>query len=128
MKNVTTPRAVSFEDALRNLASKLTGTPVKELPRTQEAVVQYMAEHVPSVDEMAEAVTQEVIARLAQITPAGETDEEQPGGEPVADGEPASAEDGAAAASTTPEQPQEPAAEEQPATEGKTKNGKSRKN
>ena len=96
MKNVTTPRTVSFEDALRNLASKLTGTPVKELPRTQEAVVQYMAEHVPSVDEMAEAVTQEVIARLAQITPAGETDEEQPGGEP--------------------------------ATEGKTKNGKSRKN
>ena len=128
MKNVTTPRTVSFEDALRNLASKLTGTPVKELPRTQEAVVQYMAEHVPSVDEMAEAVTQEAIARLAQITPAGETDEEQPGGEPAADGEPASGEDGAAAASTTPEQPQEPAAEEQPATEGKAKNGKSRKN
>ena len=128
MRNVTTPRTVSFEDALRNLASKLTGTPVKELPRTQEAVVQYMAEHVPSVDEMAEAVTQEVIARLAQITPAGETDEEQPGGEPAADGEPASGEDGAAAASTTPEQPQEPAAEEQPAPEGKTKNGKSRKN
>lgn len=128
MKNVTTPRMVSFEDALRNLASKLTGTPVKELPRTQEAVVQYMAEHVPSVDEMAEAVTQEVIARLAQITPAGETDEEQPGGEPAADGEPASDEGGAAAASTTPEQPQESAAEEQPATEGKAKNGKSRKN
>ena len=128
MRNVTTPRTVSFEEALRNLASKLTGTPVKELPRTQEAVVQYMAEHVPSVDEMAEAVTQEVIARLAQITPAGETDEEQPGGEPAADGEPASGEDGAAAASTTPEQPQEPAAEEQPATEGKAKNGKSRKN
>ena len=128
MRNVTTPRTVSFEDALRNLASKLTGIPVKELPRTQEAVVQYMAEHVPSVDEMAEAVTQEVIARLAQITPAGETDEEQPGGEPAADGEPASGEDGAAAASTTPEQPQEPAAEEQPATEGKAKNGKSRKN
>ena len=122
MKNVTTPRTVSFEDALRNLASKLTGTPVKELPRTQEAVVQYMAERVPSVDEIAEAVTQEVIARLAQITPAGETDEEQPGGEPAADSEPASGEDGAAAASTTPEQPQEPA------TEGKTKNGKSHKN
>ena len=128
MRNVTTPRTVSFEEALRNLASKLTGTPVKELPRTQEGVVQYMAEHVPSVDEMAEAVTQEVIARLVQITPAGETDEEQTGGEPAADGEPASGEDGAAAASTTPEQPQEPAAEEQPATEGKTKNGKSRKN
>ena len=122
MKNVTKPRTVSFEDALRNLATKLTGTPVNMLPRTQEGVVQYMAEHVPSVDEMAEAITQEVIARLAQITPAGETDEEQPGGEP------ASGEDGAAAASTTPEQPQEPAAEEQPATEGKTKNGKSRKN
>ena len=36
MKNVTKPRTVSFEDALRNLATKLTGTPVNELPRTQE--------------------------------------------------------------------------------------------
>ena len=74
MRNVTTPRTVSFEDALRNLASKLTGTPVKELPRTQEGVVQFMAEHVPSVDEMAEAITQEVIARLAQADATGDTD------------------------------------------------------
>lgn len=128
MRNVTIPRTVSFEDALRNLASKLTGTPVKELPRTQEAVVQYMAEHVPAVNEMAEAITQEVIARLAQSTPAGETDEEQPGGEPVTAGESASDGGGAADTGITPEQPQEPAAEEQPVTKGKPKNGKSHKN
>lgn len=85
MKNVTKPRTVSFEDALRNLATKLTGTPVNMLPRTQEGVVQYMAEHVPSVDEMAEAITQEVIARLAQAdaTGNGEPDEQE---EPAADG------------------------------------------
>lgn len=76
MRNVTTPRIVSFEDALRNLATKLTGTPADKLPRTQEAVVQYMAENVPSVDEMAEAITQEVMARLASATPAA--DEEPP--------------------------------------------------
>ena len=82
MKNVTKPRTVSFEDALRNLATKLTGTPVNMLPRTQEGVVQYMAEHVPSVDEMAEAITQEVIVRLAQAdaTGDGEPDEQE---EPV---------------------------------------------
>ncbi len=87
MKNVTTPRTVSFEDALRNLASKLTGTPVAKLPRTQEAVVQYMAENVPSVDEMAEAVTQEVMARLASsTTPAAD---EEPPADPSAPEEPA---------------------------------------
>lgn len=66
MRNITTPtKAVSFEDALRNLAAKLTGTPVASLPRTQEGVVQYMAERIPSVDDLAEAVTKEVMARLS---------------------------------------------------------------
>lgn len=72
MEKIVKPiKAISFEAALRNLASRLTGTPVAELPRTQEAIVQYMAENVPtpatggvSVDELAEAVTQEVMARL----------------------------------------------------------------
>lgn len=78
MKNVTKPRIVSFEDALRNLAAKLTGKSVNELPRTQEGVVQYMAENIPSVAEMAEAVTQEVMGRLAQAAPAdGEPDEQE---------------------------------------------------
>lgn len=47
-KNVVTPKSVSFEDALRNLASRLTGQPVAKLPRTQEGVVQFMAENVPA--------------------------------------------------------------------------------
>ena len=63
-KNVVTPKRVSFEDALRNLASRLTGRPVAELPRSQEGVVQFMAENVPTFDEMAEVITQEVLARL----------------------------------------------------------------
>ena len=72
MEKIVKPiKAISFEAALRNLACRLTGTPVAELPRTQEAIVQYMAENVPTpatggvnVDELAEAVTQEVMARL----------------------------------------------------------------
>lgn len=72
MRNMTTPaRAVSFEDALRNLASKLTGKPASALPRTQEGVVQYMAERIPSVDELAEAVTCEVLARMGASTANG---------------------------------------------------------
>lgn len=113
MRNVTTPRTVSFEDALRNLASKLTGTPVKELPRTQEGVVQFMAEHVPSVDEMAEAITQEVIARLAQADATGD-------GEPDEQEEPAATEQGAP---ENPEQAQDAPTEEAQAKTG----GKSRK-
>lgn len=123
MKNVTKPRTVSFEDALRNLATKLTGTPVNELPRTQEGVVQYMAENVPSMGEMAEAITKEVIARLAQAAPAdGEPDEQE---EPAADGgnstdEPAATEQGA------PKNPEQ--AQAAPAEEGQAKTGgKSRK-
>ena len=72
MEKIVKPiRALSFEEALRNLASRLTSTPVAALPRTQEAIVQYMAENVPApstgsldVDKMCEAITQEVIARL----------------------------------------------------------------
>lgn len=63
-KNVVNPRSVSFEDALRNLAGRLTGRPAAELPRTQEAIVQFMAENVPTPGELAEAVAQEVIIRL----------------------------------------------------------------
>ena len=72
-KNVVTPKSVSFEDALRNLASRLTGQPAAKLPRTQEGVVQFMAENVPSFDEMAEAITMEVFARLVK------TEAENPG-------------------------------------------------
>ena len=77
MRNITTPaKAVSFEDALRNLAAKLTGKPAASLPRTQEAVVQYIADNISSVkelairltQELAEAIVQEVMDRLA---PAG---------------------------------------------------------
>ena len=72
-KNVITPKSVSFEDALRNLASRLTGQPVAKLPRTQEGIVQFIAENVPSFDEMAEAITMEVFARLVK------TEAENPG-------------------------------------------------
>ena len=72
-KNVVIPQSVSFEDALRNLASRLTGQPAAKLPRTQEGIVQFMAENVPSLDEMAEAITVEVFARLVK------TEAESPG-------------------------------------------------
>ena len=72
-KNVVTPKSVSFEDALRNLASRLTGQPAAKLPRTQEGIVQFMAENVPSLDELAEAITMEVFARLVK------TEAENPG-------------------------------------------------
>lgn len=60
-KNIVAPKSVSFEDALRNLASRLTGRPAAELPRTQEGIVQFMAENV---DELGESVTQEVMTRI----------------------------------------------------------------
>lgn len=69
MRNITAPRTVSFEEALRNLASRLTGLSASSLPRTQEGVVQFMAENLPpaiDVDGLAEAVTAEVIARLGK--------------------------------------------------------------
>lgn len=74
MRNITTPRMVSFEEALRNLASRLTGVPTTALPRTQEGIVQFMAENLPpaapvvDVDALAEAITTEVLARLANET------------------------------------------------------------
>lgn len=69
MRNITAPRTVSFEEALRNLASRLTGVPASTLTRTQEGIVQFMAENLPpaiDVDGLAEAVTAEVIARLGK--------------------------------------------------------------
>lgn len=69
MRNIIAPRTVSFEEALRNLASRLTGVSASSLPRTQEGVVQFMAENLPpaiDVDGLAEAVTAEVIARLGK--------------------------------------------------------------
>lgn len=86
MRNITTPaKAVSFEDALRNLAAKLTGKPAASLPRTQEAVVQYIADTLPSVDALAEAITKEVLARMAAVEPptsadgsSGGTDTQEP--------------------------------------------------
>ncbi len=99
-KNVITPKSVSFEDALRNLASRLTGQPAAKLPRTQEGIVQFMAENIPITDELAEAITQEVLARLDVIKlaeaatqevtarlavaapPAGEGETENPGKAP----------------------------------------------
>ena len=63
-KNIVSPRSVSFEDALRNLASRLTGRPAADLPRSQEGIVQFMAENVPAPDEMTETITQKVLARL----------------------------------------------------------------
>ena len=62
MRNITTPaKAVSFEDALRNLAAKLTGKPAASLPRTQEAIVQEV------MDRLAPAGTE-----VAQDGPADE--------------------------------------------------------
>lgn len=70
MKNIiVSTRAVSFEDALRNLASRLTGKPGSVLPRTQEGIVQYMADTLPSAEELAEAITKEVLARAAAAEP-----------------------------------------------------------
>lgn len=70
-RNIVKPKSVSFEEALRNLASRLTGCPAADLPRTQEGIVQYMAENVPApsggninTDELAEAITKEVLARI----------------------------------------------------------------
>ena len=78
-KNIVSPRSVSFEDALRNLASRLTGRPAAELPRTQEAIVQYMAENVSTPDEMAEAIIHKVLARLeAAAAPVEEGSGQEP--------------------------------------------------
>lgn len=44
MKSIKTTKPVSLEEALRNPASAMTGTPVSD--HVPEAIVQYMAEHV----------------------------------------------------------------------------------
>lgn len=78
-KNVVSPKSVSFEDALRNLASRLTGCPAAELPRTQEGIVQFMAENLPTPDEVGATITREVVARLtAAAAPAKEDEPEKP--------------------------------------------------
>ena len=77
MRNITTPaKAVSFEDALRNLAAKLTGKPaVKELT---DALAKELA--IRLTQELAEAIVQEVMDRLA---PAGtEAAQDGPADEP----------------------------------------------
>jgi hypothetical protein len=67
MKNIVTTGSyhISLEMACKNLAAKLTGADLTVLPRTHEGVVQYLAEHLPSMEDLTEAVAQEVIARLA---------------------------------------------------------------
>ncbi len=127
MQKIVRPaKSLSFEDALRNLASRLTGTPVAELPRTQEAIVQYMAEHITlpepggvDVNELAEAITQEVMARLVKSTGAN-TAVTEPAREPQNGAE------GAGGTSTSPadETPQEPAKTD---TEGTAKPRATRK-
>lgn len=138
-KNIVKPRTVSFEEALRNLASRLTGHPAADLPRTQEAIVQYMAENIPApsagginVDALGEAVTQEVMARIKLDDLAEAVTKEamarlvESGGANPAVTEPVQGpQDGAEAAggtSTPPaaEQPQEPAQTATEASKGKT--------
>lgn len=73
MRNITAPRTVSFEEALRNLASRLTGVPASTLPRTQEGVVQFMAENLPP------AIDKDATEVLAQMdTGTAETTEDAP--------------------------------------------------
>ena len=135
-KNVVTPKSVSFEDALRNLASRLTGQPVAKLPRTQEGVVQFMAENIPTAAELAEAITQEALARLdvnklaeavtQEVTarlavaapPAGEGETEDP------DKAPQEAHDapGTSGGTSTPGEAEEPNTEA-PVADGKPKRG-----
>ena len=134
MEKIVKPiKALSFEEALRNLASRLTGTPVAELPRTQEAIVQYMAENItvqepPSVDvdKMCEAITQEVIARL-DMDALGEAVTKEviartaatAGANPAATEPAQAAQDGADAAggTSTPPAPETPQEAPQTATE-----------
>ena len=51
---------------MRNLAAKLTGKPAASLPRTQEAVVQYIADNISSVKELTDALAKELAIRLTQ--------------------------------------------------------------
>lgn len=148
MEKIVKPiRALSFEDALRNLASRLTGTPVAELPRTQEAIVQYMADNINlpgaptqvvtenitvqgvpglDVDKVCEAITQEVMARL-KLDELGEavTKEalaritESMGANLAATEPPAAAQDGAEGAGGTSTPPAAETPQEAPQTPAK---------
>ena len=83
-KNIVSPRSVSFEEALRNLASRLTGRPAADLPRTQEGIVQFMAENIPTPDEMAEAIIKRILVlpcttcAFAAVPVEEESDQEPP--------------------------------------------------
>lgn len=146
-KNIVKPRTVSFEEALRNLASRLTGRPAADLPRTQEAIVQYMAENIPApsagsvnVDALGEAVTQEVMARIKLDELAEAVTKEvmarlveSSGANPAATEPAEAAQDGAqnAGGTSTPpaaEPPQEPvqAAQEAPKPKTPRKNNKAK--
>lgn len=122
MRNITTPtKAVSFEDALRNLAAKLTGKPAASLPRTQEAVVQFIADNISSVKELTDAMAVELATRLTQelaeaivkevmarLSPAGSEEQASPAAseEPQEDQDAAPEEQASPEAETPAEEPQ----------------------
>ena len=67
MENTTTPaKAVFVGAALKNRAARLPGNPAASLPRTQEAVVQYIADNIASVKELTDALAKELAIRLTQ--------------------------------------------------------------
>ena len=68
MRNINPPRVVSLEDALRNLAARLTGQPVAELPQSQEGIVQYLAENLPSIDALIQAAVERIQAIAEEPT------------------------------------------------------------
>ena len=127
-KNIVSPRSVSFEDALRNLASRLTGRPATELPRTQEGIVQFMAENVPTPDEMTETITQKVLARLeaAAAVPVEEESGQEPPDEEE-QGKPDEGQQEAPAGLDTPEDAPAPGEGEEPNTEASVAVNKSKR-
>ena len=124
-KNIVRPRSVSFEDALRHLASRLTGRPANQLPRTQEGVVQFMAENIPTPDEMVETITQKILACLEAVVPDEKESAEEPPNEEKPDESPQEAADGPDASGGTPipGEGEEPNGEA-PAAADKPKRGK----
>lgn len=107
MRNITTPtKAVSFEDALRNLAAKLTGKPASSLPRTQEAVVQFIADNISSVKELTDAMAVELATRLTQELAEAIVKEVMARLSPAASEEPQEDQDAAPEAETPAEEPQ----------------------
>lgn len=106
MRNITTPtKAVSFEDALRNLAAKLTGKPAASLPRTQEAVVQFIADNISSVKELTDAMAVELATRLTQELAEAIVKEVMARLSPAASEEPQEDQDAAPEAETPAEEP-----------------------